>query len=388
MRRRGRRVAVGLLVALTLTSACSGKRPPPDGPSSTVGYRLVPSCPAPVAPDQPATAKLVNKVVAATDLPGWQAADIGASVKLADGRLVWVFGDTVRSSALQPRIVANSMLVSSNRCVSQLRASDDGPIIPDVSSTQVRWPMSVALLDHAGQVPSGTEVLVVLCARTQRGTGGNMDFQFRGTSAAIFTVEGGGVPTLVDVYEVTPDNGAEDQINWGAAAMVHGPWFYVYGSRLTGQTGVFGHALYAARAPQSNPRDRSKWQFWDGGRWQSDRGRSAPVISAEEGVSQTLSVSYTRGKFVVVSKRGGDLGDFVYTWVSSKPTGPFSPHQALKAPAGFDTGEYQYAPLAHPEIPTAPGHLLVSVSRNTSDLTRLLNDPEVGRPVFAEVTLP
>ncbi len=58
----------------------------------------------------------------------------------------------------------------------------------------------------------------------------------------------------------------------------------------------------------------------------------------------------------------------------------------LKAPGGFDTGNLQYAPLAHPEIPLASGDLLVSISRNTTDLDRLLSDPQVGRPEF--VALP
>jgi hypothetical protein len=90
---------------------------------------------------------------------------------------------------------------------------------------------------------------------------------------------------------------------------------------------------------------------------------------------------------VVVSKRDGDLGDFVYTWTSRSPTGPWTPHRAVHAPAGFDTGELQYAPLAHPEVPLASGRLLVSISRNTTDLNRLERHPQVGRPKFVEIDI-
>ena len=57
----------------------------------------------------------------------------------------------------------------------------------------------------------------------------------------------------------------------------------------------------------------------------------------------------------------------------------------MAAPEDFDTGELEYAPLAHPEIPLADGRLLVSVSRNTTDFDQLMADPEVGRPIFVEV---
>ena len=105
-------------------------------------------------------------------------------------------------------------------------------------------------------------------------------------------------------------------------------------------------------------------------------------------MSQTLSVHFVDGVFVAVSKRDGDLGDFVYTWTSKSPVGPWQPRQGASAPAGYDTGELEYAPLAHPEIPLSDGKLLVSISRNTTDFQQLMTDPEVGRPLFVEVARP
>jgi len=377
----GRVLAVaGALMLLTgCVTQAHQERPPTT-------YRLTRSCPPPPQ-HQVVTADDVNRIVAHDDLPAWQAGDIGASARLSDGRLVWVFDDTVRTERYDPRIVANSILVSSGSCVSQLMTTGDGPVIPDASpGSVVRWPMSVAVLRHDPQVPEGTDVLVVLCARTRRGQGGTLDFEFLGTSAAVFTVARGGVPVLEDVYAVTPDDDDPHQVSWGAATTVAGAWFYVYGTRLP--PGALGHELYVGRAPVADPRDRSRWQFWDGRRWQGRRSQAVPVLPADPGVSQTLSVDEVGGRYVVTSKRGGDLADFVYTWVSSDPVGPWHAHAALKAPAGFDSGHYEYAPLAHPEIPVAPGHLLVSVSRNVDDSDGLLTHPEQGRPLFAEVTLP
>jgi hypothetical protein len=160
----------------------------------------------------------------------------------------------------------------------------------------------------------------------------------------------------------------------------------MFGTRQTGHD--FGRELYVGRAPISDPTDRSRWEFWDGGRWDSDMSRAAAVLPAPGGVSQTLSVDRIDGQWVAVSKRDGDLGDFVYVWTAPTPYGPWSPRKGVAAPAGFDTGHLTYAPLAHPEVPLADGKLLVSISRNTTDPQRLFDDPEVGRPVFAEVERP
>ena len=357
----------------------------PQDPSSRTGVvsagpRLAPDCPPAPRKRQATSARALNAGVAAGGLPAWQAADIGASARLSDGRIVWLFGDTVRTSTFNPRIVANSMLVSSGRCVSQLRDDDNGPVIPDVDTSTVRWPMSVAVGRSGGR-----DVVIVLCSRIRRGDKGSFDFTFLGTSAVAFTVEKNQAPELLKVVDITPDSTDLQQVNWGAAANVHGKWYYVYGTRLTGQKYEFGRELHVARAPVADPGKRSRWRFWDGRRWQPDVERSAAVLGAEHGVSQTLSVDTLGKGFVAISKRDGDLGNFVYKWTAPNTWGPWTPVKELRAPAGFDTGKLEYAPLAHPEIELSSGRLLVSVSRNTTTPNKLFTDPEIGRPLFVEV---
>ena len=387
-----RRTAALLLTAAVALAGCGGSGDGPDAERPTASakpaYRLSADCPKPEKIAGLDVAFL-NDVVKKADLPAWQAADIGASARLPDGRLVWLFGDTVRDAATySPDMVGNSMLITSGACAAQLMAPDDGPVIPDARQGVVLWPMSVVVLDarHIAAARGYDEVIVVLCARTRRGIGGNMDFTFLGTSAAVFGIDGHGVPQLGDVMELSPDDESDTQVNWGAAATVHGGWMYVYGTRLTGHD--FGRELYVSRAPTSAPNDRQRWQFWDGRRWQADREAAQAILPAQGGVSQTLSVDVVDGTFVAVSKRDGDLGDFVYQWDAPGPTGPWTPRQGVAAPSGFDTGQLKYAPLAHPEIELADGNLLVSISRNTTDPEELMKHPEMGRPVFAEVERP
>jgi hypothetical protein len=375
------RVAIAGLVLVL--AACSGSGSPdrasPSPSSPAAGLRLTRDCPS-RAPSDDITVDKLNHLVDSLDLDYWQAGDIGASGQLSDGRLVWAFGDTVRRTGVSPPVVANSLLVSTGPCVAQLIGADHGPVIPDVDATTVRWPMSVAVA-RTGE----HDTVMVMCSRIRRGSQGSFDFTFLGTSVAVFTVEPGGVPQLDKVIDLTPDSTNPQQVNWGAASDVYDGWLYVYGTRLTGRPLDYGRELYVARAPVANPRDRSRWQFW-GGDWQPDRGKAVAVLPSQGGVSQVLSVDSVGDTFVAVSKRDGDVNDYVYRWTAPHAWGPWTPSKEIRAPGGFDTGQLQYAPVAHPEVPLASGHLLISISRNTTDFQRLLKDPEIGRPFFAELT--
>ena len=275
-----------------------------------------------------ASAKAANALFASQNLPASDAADIGASTLLSDGRVVWMFGDTLRTGQT-PGVVANSMLVSGGHCASQLMPAKDGPVIPDVGPHTVYWPMSAL-----SWADGDRDRLVVLCSRIRRGTSGDgLDFTFLGTSAAMFGVPPSGVPHLQTVVEVTPDNPDPEQVNWGAASFHDGRWIYVYGTRFTGEAQVFGRELYVARVPLASLAKRSTWRFWDGTRWQPKPSRAVAVLGAQGGVSQTLSVDELGdGEYVAVSKRDGDLGDFVYYWLAPSPVGPWTPHQGVPAP--------------------------------------------------------
>ena len=227
----------------------------------------------------------------------------------------------------------------------------------------------------------------MLCSRIDRGTGA-FGFTFLGTTAAVFVATDGEAPRLVKLLDVTPDSTDPQQVNWGAAATAHGGWYFVYGTRLTGRPGEIGRELYVARAPAADPRTRSGWRFWDGRSWQRHAGRAAAVLPAAGGVSQTLSVDVVGGEFVAVSKRDGDLSNFVYKWTAPDPGVRGRRCTSSRRPAGSTAAPRPGAAVraaAHPEIALASGRLLVSVSRNTTDVQRLLEDPQLGRPRFVEL---
>ncbi len=362
--------------------------------------RLEPDCPAP-EPGETLTADDFNEAFEELTLPYWQSADLGASAVLSDGRVVWMWGDTIRAEEVLPelpRMVDNSMLVTSGTCISQLLTEELGPVLPLDPNRLTVWPMSVQRLEPGPEEAADvTDVVVVFCSRVQRGDR-MWDFVVRGTTVAVYTVGADGVPRLARAAQLTPDSADLDSIHWGAASVLDGDWMYLYGTRSTGEAYVYGHELYVSRLPADDLMDGSAMEYWDGTSWQADRSRAAPVLGAVEGVSQTLSVDRVDGRWFAYSKIGGDIEDVAALWVSDSPTGPFTVQPVLESPGGLpaagqdpdsdEVGYLQYTPLAHAEVPTGPGSLLVSVSRNVTDYELLLDRPQVGRPLFAEVPRP
>ncbi|WP_139220374.1 DUF4185 domain-containing protein [Trujillonella endophytica] len=394
-----RRLALLPVVGLLLTGCLRLEAPTAEEPSGEPDSALIevstgeaaatatlePSCP-PADPSEPLTADDLNEAMDEADLRYWQSADVGASAVLADGRVLWVWGDTIRKLGVQPRMVDNSILVTSGTCISQLVTEPKGPVLPPDPNGLSVWPMSVIRMEPGPEAAADvTDVVVVYCTRVQRGDR-MWDFIVRGITVAVYEVGADGVPRLADAAQLTPDDPDLGAIHWGAASVLDGDWVYLYGTRNTGEAFVYGHELYVARVPATDPTSGAAMEYWDGATWQDDRGRAAPLIGAVEGVSQMLSVDVVDGRFLAYSKLGGDPNDWAAIWTADGPAGPFGPGRpVLESPSGLDEGYLQYTPLAHPDIPTTPGNLLVSVSRNVSDYDLLLRRPDLGRPLFAEI---
>ena len=381
------RALVGVLLTGVALAGCSRAPekvvvPGPDG--SIRPLSLDHPCPAAERFDLDRTVRAsdLNGIMSRIDLDQWQAADIGASARLSDGRVLWVYADTVRTTSYVPRIVANSMLVTTGPCVSQVVTDLGGAIIPDRKDGVVHWPMSVVAVPR-----KGGDDLVVSLSRVRRDGEGVLRFTHLGSSVARFTVPRGGVPRLVSVQDVDRDSASPHRPSWGAALLRQGAWVYAFGSWLRPHE-TFGRAVAVARFPAGSHGDPAAWRYWDGAAWSLDPDSAVEVIPAKGGVSQTLSAHVIGGRVVLLSKKDGDLGGDIAIWRAPTPTGPFETRTALKATFSDGGGGLQYAPLAHPGLPSAAGRLIVSVSRNTKDPARLLADPTLGRPVFTEVARP
>ncbi|KAA1424894.1 DUF4185 domain-containing protein [Mumia zhuanghuii] len=318
--------------------------------------------------------------------PELQGGDVGADLELQDGRRIWLVGDTLRSEEFDgQRFVRNSMLLISPGCARTVLPEDNGAVIPDRADGVGYWPMSV------GRVQRGDVDVVGVGVQRVRSTGGpnTTEFENLGPAIAVFHVERGGTPQLVEVKDLGPDDPSRTRPTWGAAVAVDDDWVYLYGTANPETEGVFGYSLRVARVRIDDIRDQRRWRYWDGSRWQRDPDSAQELIAAQGGVSQTLSVFEQDGSWYAVSKQDEFLGRNLVIWKAPSPTGPFTvASTAATIPSDAATGQLRYMPLAHPALLPEHGSVVVSYSRNNTDVGKVARNPFLYRPEFLRVDLP
>lgn len=326
------------------------------------------------------------------DLAGrWATADQATSLALPDGRVLWLFGDTVQGRLVRTesglavrdwRMPHNSMALTWGTTCDPIRIHT-GPrgtsLLPDARG-DAHWPMSATM--DGGR-------LYVFASRV-RLTGD--DFFGVGTRLArVRLPEGTGRPRFL-AWRRTPSTGVDELsgVQWGAAAVKRGRHTYVYGTRRSSADLVFGRALYVARVKRGRLPRRQAWRYWDGGGWVKAQRRATPVKPAVGGVSATLSVHHVRGRWVAVTKADDFLGDRVVMLTARKPYGPWHEVTLRTTHTATDLarGDVTYAAMAHPEAALASGGLLVTLSRNNLDSAKTLADVARGRPLFFETPWP
>lgn len=371
--------AAALLIGLVVILPRDAVAEPEQMPSRASETECVPT-------GQVRSIKDANRVTSRLRGGGeFQGGDVGASVSLQDGRRLFVFGDTLRGEDFDgQRFVRNSMLVMEPGCLQVVLPADHGAIIPDRSREVGYWPMSIGREERPGYD------LVAVSAQRVRTTGSDeFDFENLGPSIAVFIVPRGGTPQLIDRRDLGPDAPDGSRPTWGAASAVRDGWAYLYGTANPGESYVFGFSLRVARVRTEQILDRSRWRFWDGSEWVREESEAAELIPAEGGVSQTLSVFEQNGTWYALSKRDEFLGTDLTVWTADSPHGPFTSGEPLASlPSDSVTGELRYMPLAHPGLLPKKGTMVVSYSRNRTDINEVIEDPLLYRPRFLRVDLP
>lgn len=379
--------AGALLLAATLLVPRTAVAGPESIPSRASETRCVPTGPVRDVADMN---RITERLRGGADFQsGFQGGDVGASVILQDGRALFVFGDTLRAAGFDgQRFVRNSMLVMERGCLQVITPADRGAIIPDRTGEDGPsvgyWPMSVGRVERPGYD------LVAVSAQRVRTVGADeLDFENLGPSIAVFVVPRGGTPQLVERVDIGPDRADPSRPTWGAASATSDGWVYLYGTANPGEELVFGFSLSVARVRPDDILDRSKWRFWDGSRWVVEESAAQELIPADGGVSQTLSVFEQRDTWYALSKRDEFLGTELTVWTAPSPTGPFTAQGPLaQMPSDAVQGQLRYMPLAHPGFLRQPRTMVVSYSRNRTDVDEIIDNPLLYRPRFLRVALP
>ncbi|MER8224227.1 DUF4185 domain-containing protein [Streptomyces sp. NPDC094143] len=392
---------IGLLLVLVLGAALLIARPdeedaePGGGPCRA---RTVRSWQA----DERLTGEFARYGDDASRTDDWTGGDGTHSVRLPDGRVLWLFSDTYLGrvhgppnphgeshawrDAAAPLVRNSAVLMRQGRPESTLPA----PLFADPAPNQWRWPVAARVEPRS---PGSAEkvVRVLLWVRTA------------GPSPWIY-----GVPTATEVatlslphlrlesvvevldQQLVPD--PSRRVLFGTTLVEEDGWTYVFGGDDGRAVSRPASHAYAARVPEGALADPAAWQYWNGSDWTAG-ARPRPVLGdgRRRGVGSAFSVVRDDGTYMLFTMATGARGlTTVAAYWACFPQGPW--HGPVKefSPSLPPGQVAAYNPQAHPVL-SGEGRLVLSYDVNWLEITdaadRLSRNVSLYRPRFVTLRL-
>lgn len=271
-------------------------------------------------PEAPTTAADQERLLNHRD-DRWRIGDNARSVALPDGRVVWLFADTLYGKVNPDGSLPStgwgythgSALIQDGRCIEPFySATTDRPtsLIPDVSSTEFFWPQS-GWVDR-----SGTVLRVIAGRRVGSPNTGGAD---GGTVVAEFSL-----PDL-RFLRVTPVQRPPrgEGLSWGVA-LHDGDWVYVYADNGPDPEASWPFNHHAARFPDdATSFDGSGWEYWTGSGWSSRVADLRPMSFPAPKLGFTNVIRTDTGYALVTKPYLGNPPS-VFAWKGPSPAGPWT----------------------------------------------------------------
>lgn len=332
----------------------------------------------------------------------WTGGDGTHSVRLPDGRVLWLFSDTYLGQVHAPPgpsgesaawrdasapLVRNSAVVmdADGRLVRTLAA----PLFPDPGPGQWRWPVA-ARVEPRSPGSAESVVRVLLWVRTA----GAPPWIYgvpSATEVATLSLPGLRLESVVPVLDqrLVPDPAR--RVLFGTALVAAGEWTYVFGGDDRRAVGRPVSYAYAARVERGRLADPGAWRYWDGSAWVAGARLLRPVLGdgLARGVGSAFSVVRDGGTYLLFTMAGGARGLTTVTsyWACS-PTGPWhgpGGDFAVPLPGGAVAA---YNPQVHPAL-GGGGRLVLSYDVNRLDAANVpaavSGEVSLYRPRFVTV---
>lgn len=336
----------------------------------------------------------------ATRTDDWTGGDGTHSVRLPDGRVLWLFSDTYlgqvhgppnpvgESSAWRDTgapLVRNSAVVMD--AGGRLRGTLPAPLFPNPAQDQWRWPVAAHVEPRSPGSPEKV-VRVLLWVRTT----GQPPWIYgvpTATEVATLSLPGLRVESVAKVLDQSLVPDPSHRILFGTTLVEQGEWTYVFGGDDGRAVSRPSSSAYVARVPKGRLGEASAWRYWDGAGW-----GTVPKPLAGAQVGSAFSVVRTGGTYVLFTMAAGAAGLTAVTsyWACS-PTGPWhGPAKDFSAslPA---SGVAAYNPQVHPAVSDSAGdgRLVLSYDVNwleTTGASASINaNVSLYRPRFVTVRL-
>jgi len=373
--RARQRTGTGLGLLLTLVLGAVLLTALPDH-GEREGGACTPQRVAAWSADDPLTGEFARYGDDTTRTDDWTGGDGTHSVRLPDGRLLWLFSDTYLGQVHRPPnpagesypwrdttapLVRNSAVVMDRK--GRLETTLPTPFFPDPAPGQWRWPVA-ARVEPRSPGSSEQVVRVLLWVRTA------------GQSPWIY-----GVPTATEVATLSlPDLRVESvekvldqslvpdpsgRVLFGTTLVEKGGWTYVFGGDDGQAASRPASSAYVARVPEGRLGEPAAWQYWNGSAWAAGaRPRAVLGDGQRTGVGSAFSVVRDGGTYVLFTMAAGTEGLTTVTsyWACS-PTGPWHGPTRHFSPSLPRAGVAAYNPQVHPEL-SGDGRLVLSYDVN------------------------
>lgn len=306
---------------------------------------------------------------------GWTGGDATYSVKLTDGRTVWMFGDsfldTVYADMSRPTsspLIRNCFMVQTGPNFTTLCGNtiDDPEALVDTDDPANEW-----YWPGDGTVIGDT--LYVFMMYFERTGPLAFDFAYVRTDLVTFSL-----PSITEVDRTTLFT--DTDIMWGAHVMEDGGYIYVYGA----ETFTFTKYGHVCRYPAGNIRGTREW--WNGTSWvltepASTVGRMKRPSGLNVDVSPQFAVFFHGGKYRLLTQEVL-FGNEIYSWEATSPTGPWTTKQTVYTTPETGGDIWTYNAWVHTQFTTATGYILMSYNKNSLNFLDLFDDATIYRPEF------
>lgn len=324
----------------------------------------------------------------------WTGGDGTHSVRLPDGRVLWLFSDTYLGNVYGPPnpvgesyawrdqntpLVRNSAVVMSD---GRLQNTLPAPLFPDPAPGQWRWPVAAKV--EARSPGSSDKVVRVLLWTRANGTYPWIYGVPTATEVATLSLPDLRVEGIVKVLDQQQVREPEQRVLFGTTAVTEDEdWTYVFGGDDAQAASRPASKAYVARVPRDRLAEPDAWEYWDGGRWSAISSRMKPVLGdgQRKGVGSAFTVARDGGTWVLFTMAAGAEGLTTVTsyWACS-PAGPWrGPTKGFSPPLPEQKGEVAaYNPQVHPAL---GGRLVLSYDVNWLDATGTTAQSNLSRNV-------
>ncbi|MFJ5773062.1 DUF4185 domain-containing protein [Streptomyces sp. NPDC093094] len=390
---------LGLLLALVLAAVLLTALPDDEGADAgACAPRAVGSWSA----DERLTGEFTRYGDDAGRTDDWTGGDGTHSVRLPDGRLLWLFSDTFLGPVHAPPnpagesaswrdvtapMVRNSAVVMRG---DRLESTLPAPLLPDPGPGRWRWPVAARVEPRS----PGADDLVVRVLLWLR-TAGQPPWIYGvpvATEVATLSLPDLRVESVVEVsgQQTVPD--LSRRVLFGTTLVEEDGWTYVYGGDDGRPAGRPVSSAYVARVPEGGLGDPAAWEYWTGREWATGvRPHAVLGDGRRAGVGSAFSVVRDADTYVLFTMAAGTAGlHTVTSYWSCSPTGPWHGPGRGFGPPLPRAGVAAYNPQAHPAL-SGGGRIALSYDVNWLETAgaaaQISADVALYRPRFVTLRL-